>query len=112
MKVKEHMILAQELENAVVEELKAMHKIKRMSKLQRTVAEDLVTQIMSNEEPSKWLSAAKNYCANPEDKNHERVSHVNKIAVAHKIDNYLASLLLASKIDAHEIGRLLTQKER
>lgn len=98
MQVKAHMLLAQELEKYVTDTLKAMHGIKRMSKLQKEVAASIVTQVMSNEEPSKWLHEAKAYCENPEDRNHARVSSVNKIAVAHQIDNYLASLLLASKV--------------
>ncbi len=98
MKVKEHMLLAQELETAVVNHLKDLHKIKRMSKMQKEVAASIVTQVMSNEEPPKWLNEAKAYCENPEDKNQERVSQVNQIAVTHSVDNYLASLMLASKV--------------
>ena len=98
MKVKDHMLIAQELEKTVTETLKSMHGIKRMSKLQKEVAASIVTQVMSNEEPSKWLSAAKSYCEMPEDKNQARVSEVNRIAIAHQVDNYLASLLLASKV--------------
>jgi hypothetical protein len=99
MKVKEHMILAQKLDSSVVDALRSIHNIKRMTKLQREVASNIVTQIMSNEEPDKWLSEAKAYCENPEDKNHKRVSEVNKIAITHQIDNYLASLMLASKVE-------------
>lgn len=99
IKVKDNMLIAQELETVVATELKKLHNIKRMSRLQKDVASGIVTQIMSNEEPAKWLSEAKSYCENPEDKNHTRVSLVNKIAVGHQIDNYLASLLLASKVE-------------
>lgn len=99
-KVKDNMLLAQQLEKEVVSILKSIHNIKRMSKLQQEVAASIVTQIMSNEIPSKWLESAKIYCETPEDRNHERVSAVNKIAVAHQLDNnYLASLLLASKVE-------------
>lgn len=97
--VKNNMLCAQELEKHVFETLKEMHKIKRMSKLQKEVAASIVTQVMSNEEPAQWLATAKIYCESPEDRNHERVSAVNKIAVNHQIDNYLASLLLASKVE-------------
>lgn len=96
--VKENMLLAQALEKEVNEQLKTIHNIKRMSKLQRAVASDIVTLIMSNEEPKQWLSVARAYCEKPEDKNSDRVSTVNKIALTHQIDNYLASLLLASKV--------------
>jgi hypothetical protein len=33
-----------------------------------------------------------------EDTNQTRVSEMNKIAVAHQVDSYMASLLLASKV--------------
>lgn len=99
MRVKEHMILAQELDKLVTDELKSIHKIKKMSKLQKEIAASISVQVMSNEEPSKWLASAKNYCESPEDTNHKRVSTVNKIAEVHKIDNYLASLLLASRVE-------------
>ena len=100
MHVKDNMILAQTLEKSVTETLKSIHHIKRMSKLQKEVAASIVTQIMSNEDASKWLDVVKVYCESPEDRNQDRVSQVNKIAIAHTIDNYLASLLLASKVDA------------
>lgn len=99
-KVKDHMLLAQKLEEEVISNLKSLHGVKKMSKLQKAVASDIVTQVMSNEEPTKWLESAKAYCETAEDKNHSRVSEVNKIAVAHQLDdNYLASLLLASKVE-------------
>ena len=99
-KVKENMLIAQELEKVVTEQLKKIHNIKRMSKLQREVAASIVTTIMSNEEPSKWSSVVEAYCENLEDTNPERVSQVNQIAIAHQLDdNYLASLLLASKVE-------------
>ena len=99
MRIKDNMILAQAVEKEVTSQLKIIHNIKKMSALQKEVAADIVTTIMSNEEPSKWLSNAKVYCEKPEDKNNERVLEVNKIATAHQIDNYLASLLLASRIE-------------
>jgi hypothetical protein len=99
MQVKENMLMAQQLETKVTEILKSLHNIQRMSKLQKEVASSIVTQIMSNEKPNKWLSTAKLYCEAPKDTHHERVSEVNKLAVQHQIDNYLASLLLASKVE-------------
>jgi hypothetical protein len=99
IKVKEYMLVAQELEEEVATNLKAMYNVKRMSKLQKEVASGIVEQIMANEAPSKWLKVAKTYCEEPKDRNPKRVLEVNKIAVTHQLDNYLASLLLASKVD-------------
>lgn len=100
MKVKENMIIAQELEKAVMSNMKEKHGIKKFNKLQKDVCATIVLQIMSNEEPDKWLAESSAYCENLEDKNHSRVSEVNKIAVTHSIDNYLASLMLASKVES------------
>lgn len=99
MQLKQYMILAQEVENSVTSVLKEKHNIKKLSKVQKAVAVDIVTQILSNEEPTKWLHEVRAYCENPEDRNHERVSKVNTIAITHTIDNYLASLMLASKVE-------------
>lgn len=99
MRIKDNMLIAQALERTVLDQLKTIHGVKKLSKFQKEVMGSIVTLVMSNEEPSKWLETAKAYCENPEDKNHARVSQVNKIAVAHQIDNYLASLLLASKVE-------------
>lgn len=99
MRVKDNMLIAQALEREVFEHLKATHSVKRLSKLQKEVAASIVMCVMSNEQPDKWVEKAKAYCENPEDTNHDRVSQVNKIAVAHQLDNYLASLLLASKVE-------------
>lgn len=98
IKVKENLSLATQLEKEVIGQLKTIHSIKRMSKLQQQVASDIVNLILANETPDKWIASAKEYCVNPEDKNHERVLLVNKIATKHQLDNYLAGILLASQI--------------
>ena len=98
-KVSEYLITAQALEESVNSTLKTKYGVKKMSKLQKEVARDIVELVMANEEPSKWLETVTNYCDNIEDTNHPRVLEVNKIASAHQLDNYLASVLLASKVE-------------
>jgi hypothetical protein len=98
IKVRENLLIAQELEKAVGTVLKDQHKIRKLSKLQKEVADDIVELIMANEEPAEWIAKAKSYCENPVDVNHERVLTVNAIAATHQIDNYLAGVLLASKV--------------
>jgi hypothetical protein len=97
-KVSDNLLVAQQLENAVMAHFKETHKVKRMSKLQKEVSQGVVELIMSNEEPSEWMTKVNDYCTNPEDTNNIRVLEVNKIATAHQLDNYLASVLLASKV--------------
>ena len=98
-KVKDNMILAQGLEKAVHQFLKTKYGIKRLSGMQKIVASDIITLIMANEEPSNCSNVVQEYCEAPNDKNQARVSHVNRVAETHQIDNYLASLLVASKVD-------------
>jgi hypothetical protein len=98
-KVRDNLALAQELEKSVGATLREMHGIKKMSRVQKDVCVGIVELIMANEEPSKWMESVKSYCGKPEDRNHERVLEVNKIATTHQLDNYLASALLASKVE-------------
>lgn len=94
--ITENMVLAQELEKNVCSHLKEMHNIKRFSKMQKSIASDIVNLIIANEEPSNWVKLSKEYCQNPQDKNNKRVLEVNKLAEKHQLDNYLAGILLAS----------------
>jgi hypothetical protein len=98
-KIKENMILANALESEVGHELKRTHKLKRLTKFHKELIAETSTLIMANEEPAKWIESVPTYVADPEDRNHGRVKQVNTIAVSHQLDNYLSSLLLASKVD-------------
>ena len=53
-KIKENMALYQKLESDVRIELKKIHNIKRMSKKQSEVAEEISNLIISNESPENW----------------------------------------------------------
>lgn len=97
--IKDNMILANALESDVTAHLKKSHKIKRLTKFHRELVADTATLIMANEDPAKWLESVPTYCDNPVDRNHDRVKQVNTIAVNHQLDNYLASLLMASKVE-------------
>lgn len=104
-KIKDNMLIAQELEESVTAELKEIHSIKRMSKAQKQIASDITNQIIANEQPSKWLKVVKDYTVNPVDKNPERVKEMITIASEHQLDNdYLAGILLASKVENVQTG--------
>ena len=96
-KVKEHMILAQKLESFVQSRLREMHDIKRMSKKQKEVSEDISRLIIANEIPENWENSVEKYCKTPMDHNRDRVKKVENLAFEHQIDYYLASILYASK---------------
>jgi hypothetical protein len=91
------MILAQKLESAVCSNLRKMHNVKRMSKKQKVVAAQISEIIMANELPQNWMSKAEEYCQEPKDKNLNRVKQIQELACEHQVDNYVATILFASK---------------
>jgi hypothetical protein len=98
-KMKDNMLLAQELDRAVETKLKTDHKVKRLNKVQKEVVNGIATLIMVNEQPEKWQESIATYCESPVDKNPDRVKKIQDIAATHQVDDYLASLLFASKIE-------------
>ena len=52
---------------------------------------------MANELPQNWISKAKEYCEEPKDKNLDRVKEIEELAYEHQVDNYVATILYASK---------------
>ena len=73
-----------------------MHKVKRITKKQKQVAEAICDLIIVNESPSEWLNCVSKYCEEPMDHNLDRVKKVQDIAYENNLDTYLASLLLGS----------------
>jgi len=96
-KIKENMILAQDLQATVEGHLKKKFKIKKLNEQQNEVLNGLTSLIMTNESPDKWSTSIATYCENPLDSNPDRVNEINEIAAIHGVDNYLASLLYISK---------------
>ena len=91
------MILAQKLESEVCSNLRKINDVKRMSKKQKVVAAEISEIIMANELPQNWISMAKEYCEEPKDKNLDRVKLIQKLSFEHQVDNYVATILFASK---------------
>ena len=101
--VKKNMILAQKLESEVCARLREIHKVKRMSKKQKEVSEDISKLIIANENPENWENNIKKYCKTPIDHNQERIKEIQDLACEHQVDYYLASVLYASRCnDKHE----------
>jgi hypothetical protein len=92
-KITENFILAQELEKLVTTEVKSLHNIKRLNKLQKSVIDGIVNTVIANEDKSQWLSVAKEYSTNPIDKNPKRAIEVNKLGETHLLEPYLAGIL-------------------
>jgi hypothetical protein len=95
--VKKNMVLAQKLESEICAKLRKMHNVKRMSKKQKIVASDICEIVMANELPQNWISKAEEYCEEPQDKNLDRVKQIQELASEHQVDNYVATILYASK---------------
>ena len=68
-----------------------------MSKKQKAVASDICEIVMANELPQDWISKASEYCEEPKDKNLDRVKQIQDLALDHQVDNYVATILYASK---------------
>ena len=97
-RVTENLSLAGKLFKTVEASLRKKHKIKRLNKTQKQVAEDVACIIIANEEPNDWGSKADDYVKKPVDRNHDRIAEIREIAHKHQVDDYLASILLASKV--------------
>jgi len=96
-KVRENMLLSQKLNTKVVSSLKRKHKLKELSEKQLAVADTITSIVMSNEEPKDWIKESKNYIDKPLDKNQERVSSVQEVALEHQLDDFMAGILYASR---------------
>jgi hypothetical protein len=97
-KIVENMLIAQKIEEDVIKNLKSLHNIKKLNKLQKSIANDITNTIVANEEPKDWHSKVEEYCKKPIDKNSERVTNILKLDEEHNLnDYYLASILYASQ---------------
>ena len=96
-KVTDNLIAANKLQKVVEARLREKHNRKRLSKKQKEVAESITSIIVSNEPPEYWTSKAQDYIDDPSDKNESRVNEVSELAVEHQVNDYLASILYASK---------------
>ena len=97
-KIKENLATAQKLEAQVQESLKLKYENKRVTNKIRSISDQICKVIMANEPIDKWLEKSKDYIENPVDTNHNRVEEIEALACEHQVDDYLASLLLESKI--------------
>jgi hypothetical protein len=96
-KIKENLIVAQDLDAEIEKHLKKKFKIKKLNDQQQEVANSISSLVMTNEDPANWVSCVASYCDKPVDSNPDRVKQVDEISANHGVDNYLASLLYVSK---------------
>ena len=94
--IKDNMILASALQEEVEKNLKVKFKAKQLNEEQLGIAKEITHVIVANEEPKEWQSRIFDYIDNPVDKNPDRIKQIQDIAFEHSLDDYLASILLAS----------------
>ena len=97
-KIKESLALAEKLETEIQEKLKLKYENKRVNNKIRTLSSELCKIVMANESSDKWLEKVGEYINNPADTNAEAIQEIQNIAMEHQVDEYLASLLYASKV--------------
>jgi hypothetical protein len=100
--VRENMISAQKLESKVSTHLRKKHKVKRLSKKQKEISEQISHIIIANEKPDNWINSVDEYCKSPLDKNQEQLEEVRVVAYEHQLGDYLASILYHSVIKGKE----------
>ena len=96
-KLRENMLLAQATQEKIEAFLKKKHKIKKLDDKQQSVASDILSLLVINEEPTQWESKFKDYCEGQADRNHQRVGQVLDVAANHQLDSYVAGLLYSSR---------------
>tara|TARA_B100000287_G_scaffold372371_1_gene370949 strand:+ start:1081 stop:2982 length:1902 start_codon:yes stop_codon:yes gene_type:complete len=97
-KIKQNLALAEKLEAEIQEKLKLKYDNKRVTNKIRNLSSELCKIVIANESSDKWLDKAAEYINNPTDTNAEVVQEIQSIAMEHQVDEYLASLLYASKV--------------
>ena len=97
-KVRDNLILAQNLIPEVENQLRKFHKKRKLSQQQKEVASEIASIIIANENPSCWKDNVSKYITNPIDSNEGRIKEIIQIAYEHQVDDYLASILYNSKI--------------
>ena len=98
-KIKEYILLSQDLAKSVEACLRKSHKVKRLSKEQKGIAESIANVIISNEHPEKWEDSVNGYCSSPVDKNHDMVKEITDIAIEHQVNTFMAGILYHSKAE-------------
>jgi hypothetical protein len=96
-KIKDNFVLASRLQEKVEASLRERHSLRKLSKQQKEVAFEIVKIIASNENPEVWDSVVNEYVKNPKDKNLDKISNIESIAIEHGLDTYVASILYHSK---------------
>ncbi len=98
-KIKDNLILAAKLEEEITNKLRKKHKIKgEINDQQKEIIEELRNIILANENSENWINKIDDYIKSPVDTNNDRIDELEEIAFSHQLDNFIAGILLNSKI--------------
>ena len=101
-KIKDNMILFQNLEKKVEAHLRKSHKVKKLNNKQKEIATQVSEVIIANEISDDWEKSIAEYCEKPVDKNHDVVEEISEICLEHQVDTFMGSVLYHSKADKEE----------
>ena len=93
-KIKDNFILASQIQEDIE---RLLGEGKELNDKQLNIAKEITHVIIANEEPKDWGAKIKEYIENPVDKNLLRIKEIQDIAFEHNLDDFLASILIASK---------------
>ena len=96
-KIKNNFVLASKLQDKVESSLREKHSLRKLSKQQKDVAFEITKIIVANENPDNWETTSQDYLNNPRDKNLNKVSEIQDVALEHGVDSYVASILYHSQ---------------
>ena len=96
-KIKNNFVLASKLQDKVESSLREKHALRKLSRQQKEVANEITKIIIANENPEIWETVTKEYIDNPKDKNQDIINNIYEIAAEHNVDSYVASILFHSK---------------
>ena len=96
-KIQENLASSEKLLKEVEGALRKKHGLRKMSRKQKEVAQEISNIIVANENPQSWSSKVESYIEHPKDTNPERIKEIDSIACEHSVDYFLASILYLSK---------------
>ncbi len=96
-KIQENLASSEKLLKEVEGALRKKHGLRKMSRKQKEVAQEISNIIVANENPQNWSSKLGSYIKNPKDTNPERIKAIESIAFEHSVDYFLASILYLSQ---------------
>jgi hypothetical protein len=98
-KIKETSLELSRLIDSVEEAYKLKYNHKRLSKANKSVAFEIVKQLISNEPIENWNSKVNNYINGEFSLNNEVFDKINTVSAEHDVDIVAATILLNSKIN-------------